>query len=188
MTMTNERKQRLLCVISDDNGQYYYNGPLDGIWGPASQSAADRFLKDFCGTDVTDINVGNKSDKDSNVPAKTGTFWDDSEFFDREEFRCQCKGKYCNGFPSEPDRTLVELVDDLRAEAGKPGHASSGLRCSVWNSQQGGVSNSRHLYGKALDFYIEGLSGSQLLAKAQADSRTRYAYIIDGQWVHVDVQ
>ena len=28
--MTDERKQRLLCVISDDNGQYYYNGPIDG--------------------------------------------------------------------------------------------------------------------------------------------------------------
>ena len=42
--------------------------------------------------------------------------------------------------------------------------------------------------GKALDFYIEGLSGAQLLARAQADKRTRYAYIIDGQWVHVDVK
>jgi hypothetical protein len=41
--------------------------------------------------------------------------------------------------------------------------------------------------GKALDFCIEGLSGSQLLARAQSDPRTRYAYIIDGQWVHVDV-
>jgi uncharacterized protein YcbK (DUF882 family) len=57
----------------------------------------------------------------------------------------------------------------------------------VWNSLQGGVENSRHMTGKALDFYIEGLSGAQLLSRAQADSRTRYAYIIDGQWVHVDV-
>jgi hypothetical protein len=38
-----------------------------------------------------------------------------------------------------------------------------------------------------LDFYIEGMTGPQLLKAAQADPRTRYAYIIEGQWVHVDV-
>jgi tRNA nucleotidyltransferase (CCA-adding enzyme) len=31
------------------------------------------------------------------------------------------------------------------------------------------------------------ISGKDLLAAAQADPRTRYAYIIEGQWVHVDV-
>ena len=41
--------------------------------------------------------------------------------------------------------------------------------------------------GKALDFSVETLSGSQLLSLVQSDPRTRYAYIIDGGWVHVDV-
>jgi hypothetical protein len=144
---------------------------VDGIPGEKTQEALRKAVAE---------GMPLKQEKDS--------FWDHIRYWSREEFRCRCGGKYCNGFPSEPDSTLVELVDDLRADAGKPGHASSGLRCSVWNSQQGGVSNSRHLYGKALDFYIEGLTGSQLLSRAQADSRTRYAYIIDGQWVHVDVQ
>ena len=74
--MTNERRQRILCVIADDNGHYYYNGPLDGIWGPESKKAAERFIADF--------SVETKSEKSA-----TGSFWDDSEFFDREEFRCQ---------------------------------------------------------------------------------------------------
>ena len=83
---------------------------------------------------------------------------------------------------------LVQLVDDIRHTAGRPAHASSGLRCSVWNSLQGGVSGSRHLSGKALDFSVEGMSGRQLLTLVQSDPRTRYAYVIDGGWVHVDVQ
>ena len=78
-------------------------------------------------------------------------------------------------------------MDDLRQRAGRPAHASSGLRCSTWNAIQGGVANSRHLTGKALDFSVEGMSGNQLLSLAQSDPRTRYAYIIDGGWVHVDV-
>ena len=43
--MTNDYKQRILSLVTDDDGNYYYNGPLDGILGPASQTAADRFTK-----------------------------------------------------------------------------------------------------------------------------------------------
>ena len=58
--MTNERKQRILCSVADDNGEYYYNGPLDGVWGPSSQAAADKFIADFTGETATDTNVGGK--------------------------------------------------------------------------------------------------------------------------------
>lgn len=177
--MTNERKQRILCAVTDDKGEYYYNGPLDGIWGPESQKAAERFVKDFSDDDTLET--------DSAGTGK-GTFWEEIRYFSREEFRCQCGGKYCDGFPAEPDETLVRLVNDLRAQAGRPAHRSSGLRCAVWNKIQGGVANSKHMYGKALDFYIEGVSGDALLAMAQADPRTSYAYKIEGQYVHVDVQ
>lgn len=187
--MTTKQIQHLLAYLG------YYTASVDGIWGSQSAAAATRFQQDYGGLAV-DGKAGEytqsalKQAVANGMPEKQqeDSFWDHIRYWTREEFRCRCGGKYCNGFPAEPDKTLVELVDDLRADAGKPGHASSGLRCSVWNSQQGGVSNSRHMEGKALDFYIEGLSGSQLLVRAQTDSRTRYAYIIDGQWVHVDVQ
>lgn len=156
--MTNERKQRLLCVIADDDGKYYYNGPLDGIWGPESQKAAERFIKDFS-EDATDNNVGGKSGEDKNVPGKTGTFWDESEFFDREEFRCQCKGKYCNGFPVEPEEELVRTCNEIRRRLGVPvsivDRGGSGVRCSRHNTAVGGVGNSNHLYGKAADLHSE---------------------------------
>lgn len=196
--MTIKQRQHLLAYLG------YYVMAVDGIWGSGSREACTRFQRDAGIT--ADGKGGPETDKyllkavsndlivaepmvdeDTNVPTTTGTFWDHIRHWSREEFRCRCGGKYCNGFPAEPNQTLVELVDDLRHDAGRPGHASSGLRCKTWNSLQGGVESSRHRTGKALDFYIEGMSGSQLLARAQADSRTRYAYIIDGQWVHVDV-
>ena len=187
--MTTKQIQHLLAYLG------YYTAEVDGIWGSQSEAATTGFQQDYGGLTV-DGKAGAQTQSALKQAVANGmpekeqedSFWDHIRYWNREEFRCRCGGKYCNGFPSEPNSTLVELVDDLRANAGKPGHASSGLRCSVWNSLQGGVANSRHMEGKALDFYIEGLSGSQLLAKAQADSRTRYAYIIDGQWVHVDVQ
>lgn len=210
--MTNIQRQHLLAYLG------YYVGKIDGIWGDLSKTACKCFQEDFQGikkdgfggpetdkalrhavaydmfqvadaADVTDIIVSNKSDKDTNVPTKTGTFWDHIRYWTREEFRCQCGGKYCNGFPAEPDQTLVELVDDLRDLLGAPGHRSSGLRCSQHNANEGGVYNSRHLTGKAFDFMVEGKTGQQLLTAAQADKRTRYAYIIgNGPYVHVDVE
>lgn len=194
--MDNKQRQHLLAYLG------YYVMAVDGIWGSGSREACSRFQEDRGIT--VDGYGGPETDKqlryavynglektepvveDINVPT-TETFWDHIRYWTRDEFRCKCGGKYCDGFPTEPDQILVELVDDLRADAGRPGHPSSGLRCETWNRIQGGVANSRHRDGKALDFYIEGLSGSQLLARAQADPRTRYAYIINGQWVHVDV-
>ena len=198
--MTAEQKQCLLKYLG------YYAGTVDGIWGDQSRRATEAFQRDFLEPGEADgifgpiaearilevIGSGEKKPA-QNVPDPdtTGLFWDRIQYWTREEFRCRCREYYpeplCDGFPAEPDQTLVELVDDLRRRAGAPGHPSSGLRCPVHNENQKGVANSRHLTGKALDFYIEGMSGRELLALAQADPRTRYAYIIEGNYVHVDV-
>lgn len=192
--MTIKQRQHLLAYLG------YYVGVVDGDWGSGSRAACTAFQQDR--NIAADGYGGSETDKELRhavayeltkqepVPDDdaTGTFWDHIRYWTREEFRCQCGGKYCNGFPVEPDQTLVELVDDLRHEAGRPGHRSSGIRCQVWNEKQGGVWNSRHKDGKALDFFIEGVSGTKLLSMAQADPRTNYAYIIEGQYVHVDVK
>lgn len=187
--MTVKQIQHLLAYLG------YYTAAVDGIWGRNSSSATSRFQQDFGGLAVDGV-AGEQTQNAlkqaiaGGMPEKQSEdgFWSRIRHWSREEFRCRCAGKYCDGFPAEPDRTLVELVEALREKAGRPAHPSSGLRCPVWNEIQGGVSNSRHLTGKALDFSVEGLSGSELLSLAQADPRTRYAYIIDGDWVHVDVQ
>ena len=149
--MTIIQRQSLLTFLG------YDTGGVDGIWGLSSQKAAELFLQDFAEVVVTDNNVGVKTDKDTNVPTKTGTFWDDSEFFDREEFRCQCKGKYCNGFPVEPEEELVRVCNDIRRRLGVPvsivDSGGSGVRCPRHNTAVGGVENSNHLYGRAADLH-----------------------------------
>ena len=173
--MTNERKQRILCSVPDDNGEYYYNGPLDGVWGPSSQTAADKFIADFTG---------------ETVPAKevTGTFWDEIEYFTRDEFRCQCGGKYCNGYPAEPQEQLVRICDQLRKNLGVPITIVSGLRCPTWNQIQGGVDNSQHKYGEAADIYCRGISQSRVETELDNIGGVRYHYPISGSSnVHFDI-
>ena len=195
--MTVKQIQHLLAYLG------YYRGNIDGDWGIFSKTACTAFQKEYGGI-MVDGWAGSQTQKalkdavardlfpqtpdlGQSAP-ETGSFWKEVEYFTRAEFGCRCGGKYCNGFPAEPDETLVRLVNDLRRQAGRPAHCSSGLRCPTWNARQGGVVNSKHRYGKALDFYIEGIPGTKLLAMAQADPRTNYAYIIEGQYVHVDVQ
>ena len=114
-------------------------------------------------------------------------FWDDIEFFDREEFRCKCGGKYCSGFPAEPKEKMVRIANDARKYFGKAGFVVSGLRCKEWNRIQGGVKNSQHMYGEACDLQISGVSADKLLAYIQKQPGVRYAYKINGTNVHFDI-
>ena len=190
------QKQALLVYLG-----YLNPKELDGIWGPKSAAAlksAQRVLKlteDGIWGYQTEKKIGEVILAGNTVPENeimvSDSFWKEIKYWTREEFRCRCgeyHKPYCNGFPAEPDRILVELVDDIRREFGSPGYRSSGLRCSRHNQEQGGVENSRHLRGKALDFRIEGVSGEALLDRAKKDPRTRYAYVIgNGPYIHIDV-
>lgn len=85
-------------------------------------------------------------------------------------------------------RSVVELAERARAELKGVGFVSSGLRCSQHNTDVGGVSNSRHLVGKAIDLRIEGKSARQTLAWAQRQPEVRYSYAIDNNFVHIDIE
>ena len=204
--MTIKQKQCLLNFLG------YDTGGVDGIWGDRSRNATETCQEDLGipsdgvwgpQTETAVLEAVYTYDVDAPVPDSGTPVIDNADAFmelekrfkgirywSPEEFRCRCgeyHKPYCNGFPVLPDRTLLELVDDLRHNAGRPAHRSSAIRCYQHNIDSNGVSDSRHLTGKALDFFIEGMTGSQLLKAAQADPRTRYAYIIQDQWVHVDV-
>lgn len=199
-SMTIKQKQAVLAYFG------CYENAIDGIWGPKSVEGTKKLQK-LLGIGCDGIFAGQteaaarKQIGEGVQPEEEGPeadFWAGIQYWSREEFRCRC-GEYnarplCDGFPAEPDRTLVELVEDIRAKAGAPAHRSSGIRCPRHNEASGGVRNSRHLSGKALDFYVEGLSGQALLELALADGRTNYAYRIrDGygrltDYIHVDVK
>lgn len=179
--MTAERKQRILCLITDANGEYYYNGPLDGIWGPESKKAAERFLKDFGGADGAGA-------ADNPVGDKTGSLWDEIEYFEPPEVACKC-GTYCDGFPHEMQPLTMQIIDRARKHFGKPITIISGLRCPQHNANVGGVKNSQHMFGEALDVYFYGVVPATALAWLQSQPDVRYAYQIQGSNnIHFDIQ
>lgn len=124
--------------------------------------------------------------------AKTGTFWDDIQYFRREEFRCQCGGKYCNGFPAEPVEETVRLADEIRRRVGVPLKVNSGVRCARHNADVGGVWNSLHLTGQAIDLAPIGGNISvarlqEIAEQVQAEKMPNRGGLGRYEWgVHVD--
>ena len=190
--MTIKQKQCLLTYLG------YDTGGVDGIWGEQSEAAAQKFQKDFGGIAVDGI-VGSETEKalthavaygmpgrePEDEPQK-GSVWDSTNYFTREEFACKC-GK-CGGFPAEPNPQLVMLADDVRTHFNAVVDVSSGVRCKAHNAAVGGVANSRHLTGKAMDFRVRGKTAAQVLGYVNEHISTRYAYAINDTYVHMDVE
>lgn len=82
--------------------------------------------------------------------------------FKKEEFKCGCDGKYCNGYPVKVDELLISQLELLRSKWNKPIHINSAIRCKDWNKEVGGVSNSQHLKGRAADIRVEGVSPKEV--------------------------
>ncbi len=190
--MTIKQKQHLLAYLG------YYNGEVDGDWGKLSKAATKEFQKEY---GITDDGIcGAETEKclkhavAYGMPAKkeeapaSGDFWDDIKYFKKSEFKCKCGGKYCNGFPVEPKEKLIKVADRTRAYFGNKAIVSSGVRCEKHNANVGGVSGSRHKLGKAMDFTVSGMSASSVLAYVQKQPEIRYAYAIDSNYVHMDVE
>ena len=114
-------------------------------------------------------------------------FWSPVKHFTRAEFACKCGSEFCDGFPAEPSKKLVRLADCVREHFGVEAVVSSGVRCQRHNANVGGVYNSRHLSGKAMDFCIRGKSALQVVDYVKT-LPIRYAYAIDGNYVHMDVE
>ena len=121
------------------------------------------------------------------APPGTGTWWDEIRYFSRQEPYIGCSCGQCGGFPVEPSEKLMRLADAVRAAAGRPMVPTSTVRCRAHNKAVGGVENSRHLEGKAMDFSIRGWSADRTLALVWQQKDVRYAYAIDGTHVHMDI-
>jgi hypothetical protein len=187
--MTIEQRQLLLTYLG------YYVGKIDGKWGTLSKTACTAFQKDFGGLtangtvdDATEKAlkhaVAYGISKKETTPSN-GDFWDGVKHFKKNEFACKC-GRYCNGYPTDMKKGVVTVADRTREHFGSPAIVSSGLRCKQHNANVGGVSNIRHLDGKAIDFCVQGKTSKQVLEYVQKQPEVRYAYAIDSQYVHMD--
>lgn len=76
--------------------------------------------------------------------------------FEPEEFKCNC-GR-CTGYPTYMKQVELKHIQKIRTHYGKPMVITSGLRCAAENRRVGGVTNSGHLKGYAVDFYMKGVT------------------------------
>ena len=144
----------------------------DGIPGPATQ---EKLL----------AAVAEPAREDA--PGTAPEFWRDIRYFTRADPYIACPCGRCGGFPAEPKECLMRLADAVRRAAGRPMVPTSTVRCKAHNAAVGGVANSRHLLGQAMDFRIPGLTAREILALVRRQPEAAYAYAIDGSTVHMDV-
>lgn len=84
-----------------------------------------------------------------------------SDNFTPDEFRCECCGKYCTGYPDRMRARTIKLAQQIRTFYAKPMYITSGLRCrKINNMLAGSASQSKHLKGMAIDYYIQGRTDS----------------------------
>lgn len=187
MGMTVRQKQHLLGYLG------YYEGAVDGIWGPVSRQAARNFQREAGLTE--DEEMGQESQDRilaviaAGEPEKPADFWEEIRFFDQEEFRCTCGGRGCGGFPAEPREDMVRNAEKIRTHFGAPVTVSSGVRCALRNGElPGSAANSLHLQGRAMDFCVRGKRAAAVLEYVRQLPQVREAYAIDENYVHMGVE
>lgn len=176
--MTLRQSQCLLCFLG------YYNGAIDGIWGEKSRKAVENFQRN---RNLTVDGICGPVTETALLEAIIQDPWEDIRYFTPAEFACKCGG-FCDGYPAAMDPRVVKIADRARAHFGSPGTVVSGLRCQVHNRNVGGVANSRHMAGKAIDLRIQGVSAQRLLDYLETEPEVRYSYAINDTNVHLDVE
>ena len=129
----------------------YYKGKVDGIEGKLTKEAYLKLQEDY---------FFRKKDKDglygNNTDILLQSVYNVKKFsknFDikNDKMYCRCKGKYCTGYPAIINKNLVKNLQSIRDKYGST-TITSLLRCKEWNKKQGGVINSKHTKGKAVDY------------------------------------
>lgn len=157
---------------------------IDGIVGDATINAIKNFQR-ANGLGVDGI-IG-----DATFRALTGSPQPQPshytcKYFKDSEFACPCCGK------NVQKDGIKRIADEIREHFGSPAIITSGTRCAKHNKEVGGVANSWHLYGNAIDIYIPGVSWQTLLAYTRQivnRGSARYTYGGTSQMgnsIHID--
>lgn len=130
----------------------FYKLAIDGIEGAGTRAAYKSLQKKYF-TRKSDIDglYGTNTDK------LLRSAWNVHKYcknFTLQEFKCECGGRGCTGYPAELNATLLKDLQSVRTTYGVPIIITSGMRCTWYNSRlSGSIKNSAHLTGKAVDFY-----------------------------------
>lgn len=108
-------------------------------------------------------------------------------YFEPWEFACSCKK--CSGLPEGGmDKRLIDVLNKMRAKIGQPVLITSGYRCPEYNAEVGGVPNSQHVLGTAVDITFPNIdcdAVADLAEECGADGIGKYP---DQEFVHIDTR
>lgn len=161
-----------------------YSLEADGIRGPVTEAAEEDFRQEF---PCQEVSQGLRQAVAQQWQRPQKDFWGDIRYFSRNEPYIGCSCGKCGGFPAEPEEGLMVLADRVREHFGAPMTPTSTVRCKAHNRAVGGVANSRHLLGKAMDFKIRGHKSAEILEYVKKQPGVRYAYAVNANVVHMDI-
>ena len=124
--------------------------------GQYNEANIKKFQKKYLRPQDVDGNYGTDTDRLLRHVYNVKTY---TTNFKPEEFKCECGGKYCTGYPSYMKKVELENLQAIRNHFKKPMTITCGLRCRPYNnSLVGSIPNSKHLSGYATDFSAKGVT------------------------------
>lgn len=184
-TQTNQKLIEVIKKLQTRLNKHGGKLTVDGYIGTKTIQAIKDFQKK---NNLTVDGIAGKKTWNQLKQVKNIT-WNEIKYFKKSEFTCKCG---CKG--NNINMNLVQILDNIRNHFGKPAIITSGCRCKKHNQKVGGVQNSRHIIGKAADFYIKGISVKELLdytKKLRKKGMIRYTYTNNTNMngvVHIDIK
>ena len=83
---------------------------------------------------------------------------------------------------------LVTILQNIRTHFGKPVEINSAYRTPTKNKAVGGTEYSQHLYGKAADIVVTGISPKKVAAYAETLLPKKGGIGIYSTFVHIDIR
>lgn len=171
-----------------------YKKSIDGIVGKGHKNGVRQLNVIFLNKNVE--TYFEESDKILRImyasycesPYMKDSDWQYFKNFKKSEFKCKCKGKGCNGYPSKIQIKLLMLVQYIRNRLSKAYKFTSALRCELHNKNVGGVSNSKHKIGGATDGYASNTTAKTIMNIAKETTLLNYTYQCGDVEVHTDTK
>lgn len=156
-----KKRQRLLSLLSDNQGRFYYTGAIDGKDGPMTKDGARRFLEDYGFEVETVVDLGDAPTIDGNAVMVFSLATDAnkkvSHFSEVGEYACNDKS----------DVVLIHPILPVWFEAARaingPFKPNSAYRTVSYNATLKDASpKSKHCQGIAMDIPAKKATAQEL--------------------------